>query len=225
MNRDDFFRRVRQAVRSGEAHRSTVRTDLPDRVGYVGAGDDLVACMADELVAVGGVAHKVANDEQARNELAKLLAQSRATRALCWQHPLLERLDLKGLLDSHGVDCYDHARLAQRASTQQRELALQADIGISSATCAIAETGSLAVASEPGRERWVTLLPPLHIAVIERAQIVPDLFDFFDALGDDGAMPSNLTFITGPSKTGDIELRLVTGVHGPGHLHVVIIDR
>ena len=227
MNRDDFYGRVREAVRSGAAHRSEVRTDLPERVGYVGAGDDVVARMAEELSAVDGIAHRVADDAQARSELANLLTRSEARSALCWQHPLLERLDLKGILESRGVACYDHQRLAQLPPDEQRERALEADIGISSATYAIAETGTLAVASEPGRERWVSLLPPVHVAVIERTQIVPDLFDFFDALGNtaSGSMPANLTLITGPSKTGDIELRLVTGVHGPGRLHVVIIDR
>ncbi len=71
----------------------------------------------------------------------------------------------------------------------------------------------------------------MHIAVATRAQLLPDLFDLFAAVkpaapeeDDPHRLPACLTVITGPSKTGDIELRLVTGVHGPGELHVILVD-
>jgi len=100
---------------------------------------------------------------------------------------------------------------------------LSADIGITSANYAIAETGSLAVGAKPGQERLASLLPPVHVAVITRTQIVPDLIDAFRSL-EGQVLPSNLALITGPSKTGDIELQLTTGVHGPGNWHIVVID-
>jgi L-lactate dehydrogenase complex protein LldG len=79
--------------------------------------------------------------------------------------------------------------------------------------------------SRPGQPRALSLLPPVHVAVAERRQILPDLFDLFTVLGAAvDELPASVTIITGPSKTGDIELRLVTGVHGPGEIHVVLID-
>ena len=73
--------------------------------------------------------------------------------------------------------------------------------------------------------RSLSLLPPLHIAVAHQSQILPDLFDLFETplWTERGGLPSCLSLITGPSKTGDIELRLVTGVHGPGEVHVILI--
>ncbi|HEX4148194.1 MAG TPA: LUD domain-containing protein, partial [Pirellulales bacterium] len=65
--------------------------------------------------------------------------------------------------------------------------------------------------------------PPRHVAIIEARQIVADLFALF-ALYQPQELPSNLTLITGPSKTGDIELELTTGVHGPAQWHVIIIQ-
>ena len=90
---------------------------------------------------------------------------------------------------------------------------------------ALAETGTLMMCSRAGQERVASLLPPTHIAIVERKQIVPDLIDAFQMLGGRGAgqLPSNVTFITGPSKTGVIELQLTTGVHGPGQWRVIVM--
>jgi L-lactate dehydrogenase complex protein LldG len=106
---------------------------------------------------------------------------------------------------------------------------LGCDIGLTSCDCAIAETGTLMVCSRPGQERVASLLPPYYVTIVERQQIVADLIDAFRALEGSvfrvqgSGLPSNVTFITGPSKTGDIELQLTTGVHGPGRWRVIIV--
>ena len=76
--------------------------------------------------------------------------------------------------------------------------------------------------AKPDQPRTASLLPPVHIAIADRSQILPDLFDLYERL-DPLQMPSCVTHITGPSKTGDIELKLVTGVHGPGEVHVIVV--
>ncbi len=107
---------------------------------------------------------------------------------------------------------------------ESREAFFQADLGLSGVDYLIAETGSVVLLSRPGQPRSLSLLPPIHIAVAERRQVLPDLFDLFTPLGiKPGELPACVSIITGPSKTGDIELRLVTGVHGPGEIHVVLI--
>ena len=103
-----------------------------------------------------------------------------------------------------------------------KERLFAADIGITGVDWLIAETGSMVVCSKPGQARSLSLLPPIHIAIAESRQILPDLFDLFTP-GRVDPQPANVTIITGPSKTGDIELKLVTGVHGPGEVHVIVI--
>ena len=104
-----------------------------------------------------------------------------------------------------------------------------ADVGVTGADFLVAETSSIVVRARPDEPRSLSLLPPVHIVVAERSQLVPDLFDLFELLADgrheDGSpiLPSGIAIITGPSKTGDIELKLVTGVHGPGEVQVVLI--
>ena len=79
--------------------------------------------------------------------------------------------------------------------------------------------------TRPEQPRSLSLLPPVHIAVARREQIVADLFDWFDDQQRDiHKLPACVSIITGPSKTGDIELKLVTGVHGPGEVHVILLE-
>jgi L-lactate utilization protein LutC len=95
------------------------------------------------------------------------------------------------------------------------------DAGLTDVAAAIAETGSLVVCSGPGRSRGPWLVPPVHVAVVEEAQILPDLVDLWSG---GAALPAATTIITGPSKTADIEGILVTGVHGPGAVHVIVLE-
>lgn len=225
MSRESFLARVCQAAAAGRAYRVAAGADLNQRVGYIGAGEDSVRRFAAEVTAVGGQAHLVDDHEAARAKLAALITAQQARRALCWQHAVLDSLEVGELLASLNVEQLNYDNLARLPAAEQRRLALSAEIGISSTTYAVAETGTLAVAAAPGSERLVSLVPLVHVAVVEAQQILPDLFDLFDRLqeADPQQIATNLTLITGPSKTGDIELKLTTGVHGPGWWHVIVI--
>lgn len=224
MNRDAFLQRVRQAVHRGNVFQVTTR-DVPDGAGYVGAGDDGVARMAQEVTQAGGVVHRCETIAAARDAVAAFLRERRPESALCWEHPLLEQLELDSLLADQGIQRLSHSGLAALPADERRAQMLAAAIGITSADYAIAETGTLAVCAKPGQERVASLLPPVYLSVIHRDQILPDLFDLFQQMQTAGLdnLPSNVTLITGPSKTGDIELQLTTGVHGPGQWHVFLI--
>lgn len=224
MSRETFLQRVREAARRGQAFRVD-RHPVPAGAGYVGAGSDLPARMAAEVAAVGGESYLVDDRAEARDTLASILRKFAPRQALVWRHSLLDRLEVVPLLAAHNIAAVDHADLSRVDRAAQRATALAADIGITSADWAIAETGTLVLRAQPGQERLASLLPPLHVAIVEPAQLVGDLFDIFGLLQIQGLanLPSNITLVTGPSKTGDIELQLTTGVHGPGHWHVIVL--
>jgi L-lactate dehydrogenase complex protein LldG len=96
------------------------------------------------------------------------------------------------------------------------------DAAVTGVVAAITETGTLVCTSGSAAARGATLIPPVHIALVDRTQLVGDLFDYFDRLGGT-ELPANVNMITGPSKTADIEGILVTGVHGPGVVHIVLL--
>ncbi len=102
----------------------------------------------------------------------------------------------------------------------------EAEVGITSAAWAVAETGTLALLSGPGRPRLVNVLPPLHIAVVPVSRLLPTMGALFRELGQlaaRGETPSAVHMVTGPSRSADIEDVLVRKVHGPGEVIVVLV--
>lgn len=105
------------------------------------------------------------------------------------------------------------------------DAALTATFGITYAACGIAETGTVVQPTSATCGRAVSLLPLVHVAVVDASAIVPTMLEVmksFEAKG--GKLPSQVCFISGPSATADIELVRVEGVHGPMYVHYVIVE-
>ena len=96
------------------------------------------------------------------------------------------------------------------------------DVGITTAQAAIAETGTLVLDSSVERNRLLSLVPPVHVALLDASRIYPTLGETLAMLQSGDEISPAITFITGPSRTADIELTLAIGVHGPQELYVII---
>ncbi len=96
------------------------------------------------------------------------------------------------------------------------------DCGITDADYAVAETGTIAILPKPGHGRGISLLPMYHVCVLEPKIFLPDLIDLFEKLSKEHA-GRDCTLISGPSKTADIEMNVVTGVHGPNVVKAFIL--
>lgn len=129
---------------------------------------------------------------------------------------LLDRLDLVNQLRARGFDAKGWPDL-----TADETYAF--DCGVTDAYGAVAETGSIVIKPTPAHGRVLSLVPPIHVAILEPKIFVSDLVDLFEKLSRDG-VGSGTVLITGPSKTSDIEGQLVTGVHGPGKVHVFVLQ-
>jgi L-lactate dehydrogenase complex protein LldG len=97
-------------------------------------------------------------------------------------------------------------------------------VGVTACFAAIAETGTLMLLSGPESPTRNNFLPDTHIVVMHKRQVVAAYEDGFAKLRERGDMPRTVNFISGPSRTGDIEQRLELGAHGPRRLHIVVID-
>jgi L-lactate dehydrogenase complex protein LldG len=123
---------------------------------------------------------------------------------------------MTALIETFVANCERNRLVVHRGAVPEIEGA-----EVSSALYGLADPGSVVVAASPDEPRARSLLPDVHVAVIREDRVLPDLAALLDALG--GELPSSLAIITGPSSTGDIEMRHVYGVHGPREQHVVIL--
>jgi L-lactate dehydrogenase complex protein LldG len=97
-------------------------------------------------------------------------------------------------------------------------------VGVTGSYCAIAETGTLMLLSGPDTHPVTSLLPETHIAIVSTGRIVRSLEDGWDLLRrEHGGLPRQVAFVSGPSRTADIEMTLVLGIHGPYRVHIVIV--
>ncbi len=201
-----------------------VETGLPEQLEVVSRqverDEDLVARFTQTAASIGADVHRATTVDWL-DVLSRLLrAHQAGSVVIPWADDGLfnpERVtQLQQRLTADGVT----------ATGQTGDEALfSAEAAITGVVAAIAETGSLVCESRPGVARGSSLIPPVHIAVVASSQLLPDLYDYFEGLEGRPELPANASLITGPSKTSDIEGVLVTGVHGPRKLHVVLVER
>ena len=122
-----------------------------------------------------------------------------------------------------GITALPNVRSSITDRHELRALCASAGWGITGADYALADTGSLVMLSSPEEARMISLLPPAHIAIVQRARLMTGLDELLSNLPRPADQTSSMVLITGPSRTADIEQILVRGVHGPGEIHVVLI--
>jgi L-lactate dehydrogenase complex protein LldG len=143
-----------------------------------------------------------------------------------WQHPLIESLNLPAALSGLKVPLA-FADLQHSDADNLRRRISDSFIGITSADFCMADTATLVMRTRPGQARSVSLLPAIHIAVIELDRIIADLKELYSLLKWDPreskeGLTNCMTFISGPSKTADIEATMVHGAHGPREVFVFV---
>jgi len=167
------------------------------------------------LERVGGRVQRVADLIAARATVRAALAEAGARRVLVSDAPAVQALagPLQGELE-----------LLLPSAPRAAQLAAEA--GLSTAQWGIAETGTLVLESAREQHRLASLLVPLHVALLPVARLVGTLGDALSVLQTPAGAPTSrtITFVTGPSRTADIELELVVGVHGPRQLLVLLVD-
>jgi len=171
---------------------------------------------------LNGIVHLVSDSNEAVNVVASILNEASAGLIAIGELP--EEL-LYAISAQCETDDMEILKPPFRNSQLLREID-KAEVGISKAAFAIAETGTLVEFTTNDALRLVSSLPGIHIAIIKAEEIVEKLTeaatpirDFYAQNPKDGAV----TFISGPSRTADIEMRLTLGVHGPETSHAIVI--
>ena len=213
-SRDDILARVRSALAHDPAQVDTRQRAALD---YLGArvqntrpqlAGDLTQRFCQRALAMSSTLDRVARLTQVPAAVARYLkANGLPVKGVCWA--------CHAALDWAAAGLHVEARAAGHDDL----------LGITGTFCAIAETGTLMLLS--GAETAVTtsLPPETHIAIIPASRIVAGMEDGFALLrAEHGELPHAVNFVSGPSRTGDIELTMVLGAHGPYRVHLLIVD-
>ena len=204
-SRDEILNRLRDQAREA---------NLPQPWHSRRHFDDPVGRFAETLNANKGEAHRAGSLEEALSLVGDTLHEIGARKVIADGHPVLESANLPGRWSE--IEWF----IAGHSDGDLREFAATADVGLSVATAALAETGTVVVAAGPDASRLTGLLPPVHIVLAPVTHLSTDLFTW-TALRPD-VLPSSVTLISGPSKTADIEQTMAIGVHGPGRFIAIL---
>ena len=210
MARDYILHKVRTAIGRSAGQRPSEPPPVLLKVPELDM-ERRIAMFSAALEELSGKAHLAGSADEARSRVASLIEGKSAVAS---NAPFLREC---GVTDLAGVATgfTDEGRL--------REACAAAEVGITSADYALADTGSLVLLSSAEEARLVSLLPPIHIAVAPRDRLLTGLDELFTVLPNPAKLTSSMVIITGSSRTADIEQILVKGVPGPGMVHVVLV--
>lgn len=194
----------------------TVETPLGQRPGILeprvsDSLDSEIEGFFDEIRRLSGVGQRL-HPSAIDFALQTLVAEHSIRKATVWETPHLGRLGISEILGSLGVELVS-------PNAGKHEMAL-CDLGVTEADFLLPETGTLVLRSSAGKPRAVSLLPHIHLAIVRPELLRADMHQVFAEAKDS----NYLVFISGPSRTADIELTVTLGVHGPKNLYVWMME-
>lgn len=184
---------------------------------------ELVSRFAHELEAVKGQFLGNLTLRQAAAEIASIAREAGFRTAAIGEGVVTDMAPFAKALQAAGCEIINTGPCPDEKRHALREQLARCDLGVAEAHCAIASTGTFAVMTAQARPNSLTLLPPASVIIAHIDRLVPDLAAALGALGADALSAHRLSLITGPSRTADIEKRIVLGVHGPKALYGAII--
>jgi L-lactate dehydrogenase complex protein LldG len=206
-------------IRSGmkKALLPEASANAPDLVfpGNTGGVEKFV----EEFEKVSGKAFRVATLPEAFELVIKILAGRGWRQTLIWERLLEQHPEFRQSLAQAGIEAISEGQIRHLAGIP---------VGITGAQAAIADTGTLVLQNSSGQPAFASLLPETHLALLSVKDIHPNLQAYLDSVDDlreHILASSNQVFITGPSRTGDIELNITLGVHGPREVIAIIWDQ
>lgn len=212
---------VRAAHHAAATHGEDVSARDEKSVAAVFEGT-VVERFQQALEAVAGRCSVVRGEAAAADALRRIILERGAHRIAVSDSPLARRI--AGLAEAlAAANTGGETELIEAACAAEL---FDCDLGVTGAQWAVAETGTLVLESDAERHRLASLVPAAHVALVESRNIRQTLGEVLQVISERGerGLSRAVTFITGPSRTSDIELTLAIGVHGPAELYVVIIE-
>ena len=243
--RGEFMSRIRSALgRSRASQPSQVPSDTAFALDSTDVGRrawavleeasersvELMADLESSASTAGWKVVRAGSPEEAAAYVRSVGVDVEARTAVRSAHDILARMEIDAVLDGAGIAAHSMTLAGEDPDAERsaiREIAIHAGLGVTGVDYAVAETGSVVLLARSEVSRLPALLPPTYVAVVERGKVLPSLDELFTLRRDEfylDNLGSYMNIITGPSRTADIAQTLVTGVHGPGDVHMVLLE-
>ena len=240
MSRESFLNRVKEALSSGSNDETDLCKELlindnvadlferTEAIRYQSRTDwmKLFDTLTLSSQAAGWKVHRCDSYDEASEYIASLAFERNLNHIVVSDQESTGRLKL-GKANLPPESEITVVKPDDQDPSLNRQRAIGADIGVTGVDYAIAETGTCVVSASNEVGRLVSLAPPMYIAVVGKGQVLPSLDELFTLQRKDfvdGNANSYTSLISGPSRSADIEYTLVTGVHGPGEVHLLLVE-
>jgi len=238
MSRENFLNRIKNALYPNQETSDSSAEDLAidnDLEGLVHRTvaiqedatenwEEMFKALKSSSEAAGWKVYRCDTYEAASDYIASLAFERNSNHIVVTDQECTEKLGLEQ------VNLPEESEITvittRNDASFNRSRAIEADIGVTGVDYAIAETGTCVVSASNEVGRLVSLAPPLYVAVVKKGQVLPSLDELFTMQRKtflDGNQNSYTSLISGPSRSADIEYTLVTGVHGPGEVHLLLV--
>lgn len=196
--------------------------------GVEASKEELTTRFIYEVTQVGALVYHAQSREAIAELIAQICNKTKSQEVALSGSPFLSEMNLSAQRAAHDVSVIEAVDFSPAEKQKLIDRLANCGAGVTTIDYAIAETGTIVLTSDEEQSLLVSLLPVIHIALIRPQQILATLADTVKALASERMQrdePSrSTTFITGPSRTSDVELILSVGVHGPKELHLIILE-
>jgi L-lactate dehydrogenase complex protein LldG len=217
---------VREALENSaaEPHNGVADSTTPVPTTEAARRVELALKFARELQPLGGDFLGTLTPKEAVARVLEIAAGMKARTVAVGAGIVSDSASIAAALERAGVSVIRPAATADdSARIELRGGFAGCDLAVVEADYAIAATGTLAMVATPERPASITLVPPVNVVLVSADRILPDLASVLDAIGPATIAAHRLALVTGPSRTADIEKRIVRGVHGPRELYVAAL--
>lgn len=183
----------------------------------------LIDLLKEKLTLVGCRVFEAQGRKAVRGILTDLFHQEGISRILASEDEVITSLNLRDWAGEQGFELKSLSDF-ETPRDYKEAVFLEAEAGLTGVDFAAASTGSLVLAAGPRQARLVSLAPISHFAIVPLSRVVPDHQSVVERIFGQGERPSQVFWITGPSRTGDIEAIINLGMHGPKNVFVILLD-
>lgn len=211
-SREMILEKLHGAVSPGRLNQSIIPSVVETRAGDLDVFAEKATAAAAQVIRTTGT--------DAAGAIKAILAEIACKSIILSDESLVKELGVKAVAEELGINCQYVSEITQ---SEYRSKIFQSEAGVSGCDYALADSGSLVIKHDGDKQRLVSLAPNFYIGIVKASQMLKDRFDLA-AILEKGEKTAAVSLVTGVSRTADVALQVVLGMHGPRKVYIILIE-